>query len=223
MVHLNLRNVERVRDIARNKHGVPRQALSKAHILTALLDACEEVYVETARPSLVVFDDHPSWLLSNEAAAEVMLDELKSISSRVVFIAVPPEDALHPGDFAPSACPAPVAPPNPSGAEAEGAAAGADMSNPFASFANLFNAGGNTGTGTFGTPQAGMHFPASLPPSVLSGLLPPSMGADPSGAPMTPPTGALIGRSFQVVSSSLSYCFSWLLFKSCLCLYYHRS
>jgi hypothetical protein len=35
----------------------------------------------------------------------VVLDELKSLSSRVMFLAVSPEDTLQVGDYAPSARP----------------------------------------------------------------------------------------------------------------------
>lgn len=218
-VYLNLRAVERVRDRALSEAGVPRGALSKANILSALLDACEEAFVETGHPAVVVINDHPSWLLSNEAAAEVVLEELKSVSSRVMFIAACPEDALQPGDYAPSARPpAPV----PTAAAADIDTPMADGSNPFSTFANFFqgsNSGNSnnarTGTGTFGKPI----FPSTLPPSILSGLLPPSMqqgntGIQPPTTPqqqqqqggmpfppgMMPPQGALVGRSFQVVS-----------------------
>jgi hypothetical protein len=215
-VHLNLRAVERVRDRALSEFGVPRGYLSKANILSALLDACEEAFVETGHPAVVVLNDHPSWLLSNEAAAEVVLEELKSVSSRVMFIAACPEDILQPGDYAPSARPpAPVS----TAAAADNDAPVADGSNPFSAFSSLFqgsnsnNNNARTGTGTFGKPI----FPATLPPSILSGLLPPSMQQGTQGMPppssqqqpqqggmpfppgMLPPQGALVGRSFQVV------------------------
>jgi hypothetical protein len=219
-VYLNLRAVERVRDRALSEAGVLRGSLSKASILSALLDACEEAFVETGHPAVVVLNDHPSWLLSNEAAAEVVLEELKSVSSRVMFIAACPEDALQPGDYAPSARPpAPV----PTAAAADSDAPMSDSSNPFSTFANFFqggngdNSNARTGTGTFGRPI----FPSTLPPSILSGLLPPSMqpgnqgmqppstsqqqqqGGMPFPPGMLPPQGALVGRSFQVVSPAV--------------------
>lgn len=76
LVHLNLAAVERVRDLAAATHAVDPLLLSKAAVVSALLEACEDAYSETTRPAVVVFDDHPAWLLSNEAAAEV----------RIVFI-----------------------------------------------------------------------------------------------------------------------------------------
>lgn len=49
LAFLNLQNVEKVRDSALAV-GVDRAFLSKANILTALVEACEDSFVETARP-----------------------------------------------------------------------------------------------------------------------------------------------------------------------------
>lgn len=70
-VHLNLPTVERVRKLAALRYRVDPSQLSKAAVVSALMDALEDVYVETNHPAVVVFNDHPGWLLSNEAAAEV--------------------------------------------------------------------------------------------------------------------------------------------------------
>lgn len=139
MAFLNLQNVEKVRDSALAV-GVDRAFLSKANIITALLEVCEDSFVETTRPAVVVIDDAPQWILANEAASEVVVEELKSVSSRVVFLAISPPDVLRSGDFCPSARPAPVPPPQ------DNAEMGAEgQSNPMASFASLFNAGNGAG------------------------------------------------------------------------------
>ena len=147
-VRLNLATVERVRDTALAA-GIPRELVTKTSILTALLDACEDDFVDTTHPAIVIFNDHPAWLLKDDEASEVILEELKSVSSRVMFLAVSPEDTLQPGDYAPSARP-PVIPVPPASADADGM--GQDSGNPFASFASLFNggdaAGGNKGSRT---------------------------------------------------------------------------
>lgn len=140
MAFLNLANVEKVRDSALAV-GVDRAFLSKANIITALLEACEDSFVESTRPSVVVIDDAPQWLLSNEAASETIVEELKSVSSRVMFLAISPPDVLRSGDCSPSARPAPTPP------QTDSAEAGAEgqSNNPMASFASLFNAGNGAG------------------------------------------------------------------------------
>jgi hypothetical protein len=71
LVHLNMATVERVRAVAIATYGIDRAELSKAAVLSALMDALEDTYVDTTHPAVVVFNDHPGWLLSNDAAAEV--------------------------------------------------------------------------------------------------------------------------------------------------------
>jgi hypothetical protein len=71
LVHLNMATVERVRALAIATYGIDRAELTKAAVLSALMDALEDTYVDTTHPAVVVFNDHPGWLLSNEAAAEV--------------------------------------------------------------------------------------------------------------------------------------------------------
>lgn len=143
LAFLNLQNVEKVRDSALAV-GVDRAFLSKANILTALVEACEDSFVETAHPAVVVIDDSPQWLLANEAAAEVVVEELKSVSSRVMFLAIAPPDVLKNGDFSPSARPAPV-PPQAEIAETSGEAG---TNSAFASFANLFNGASDSSSRT---------------------------------------------------------------------------
>jgi len=141
LAFLNLRRVEKVRDLALQR-GVSSDFLSKANIVAALLDACEDSYVETAHPAVVVIDGPPGWLLSDEAASEVVLGELKSVSSRVMFLAVPPRDTLRIGDFAPSARPPPPAPaaqPAPSSPLEEIFGGDAPSGSSFSPFANLFD------------------------------------------------------------------------------------
>lgn len=151
LAFLNLQNVEKVRDSALAV-GVERSFLSKANILTALLEACEDSFVDTSRPAVVVIDDAPLWLLSNEAASEVVVEELKSVSSRVVFLAISPPDVLKSGDFSPSARPAPLPPQTSENAEIS---ADALSNNPLASFANLFNAGNGGGGGPDSSSRTG--------------------------------------------------------------------
>lgn len=47
-----------MRDLALQR-GLNAEFLTKANIVTALLDACEEGFVETARPVIVVINDQP--------------------------------------------------------------------------------------------------------------------------------------------------------------------
>jgi predicted membrane protein len=71
LVHLNMATVERVRTLAIATYGIDRAELTKSAVLSALMDALEDTYVDTTHPAVVVFNDHPGWLLSNEATAEV--------------------------------------------------------------------------------------------------------------------------------------------------------
>jgi len=41
------------------QRGLNAAFLTKANIVTALLDACEEGFVETGRPAMVVINDQP--------------------------------------------------------------------------------------------------------------------------------------------------------------------
>lgn len=77
----------------------------------------------------------------------MVLEELKSLSSRVMFLAVSPEDTLQVGDYAPFA--RPPAPPQ-AAVDTDGTAAGPMMPEgmlPFTSFANLFQGGNGAPTG----------------------------------------------------------------------------
>ena len=47
-----------MRDLALQR-GLNAEFLTKANIVTALLDACEDGYVETGRPAMVVINDQP--------------------------------------------------------------------------------------------------------------------------------------------------------------------
>ena len=49
---------KQVRDLALRR-GLNAEFLTKANIVTALLDACEDGYVETGRPAMVVINDQP--------------------------------------------------------------------------------------------------------------------------------------------------------------------
>ena len=94
---------------------------------------------------VVPFSTFTGWLLSNEAASEVVLEELKSVSSRVMFVAVPPKDTLRAGDFAPSARPPVVSAPSSGVNSAEGEVFGGDASSPFVNLASLFGSAGPGG------------------------------------------------------------------------------
>jgi hypothetical protein len=63
----------------------------------------------TAHPKCrkVVFPRYHSDVITLRllCCVQVVLDELKSLSSRVMFLAVSPEDTLQVGDYAPSARP----------------------------------------------------------------------------------------------------------------------
>lgn len=222
LAFLNQRRVEKVRDLALQR-GVSAEFLTKANIVAALLDACEDGFVETARSAVVVINDHPGWLLSNEAASEVVLSELKSISSRVMFLAVPPRDTLRVGDFAPSVRPPPpVAAPAAQSMESE-IFGGDASSNPFASFANMFNQ--NSATSPDAPPSAGESAPSkpngpTIPPWFQPQQVPqPKSGQNMSAVaafaqklfhnqnPTTSSVGpndasALIGRTISVVCIS---------------------
>lgn len=210
LAFLNQRRVEKVRDLALLR-GVDSRFLTKMNIVAALLDACEDSYVETAHPAVVVIDGHPGWLLSDEAASEVVLSELRSVSSRVIFLAVPPRDTLRIGDFAPSARPPPaaVAAPAPSSSMEEIFGGDAPGSNSFSAFASLFDpTGGPGGTdsqpGEDGASKDGPVIPPWFEPSS------PSQTQAQSQQPLqgaAPPANVFKHSPIQVDSEKLSMFF----------------
>ena len=204
LVHVNHRRILQIRDLALLQH-IPADYLTKTNILTALLDACEDTYIHTAHNSVVVIDDHPAWLLSDESASEVLLSELKSLSSKIMFIAVPPTDALKANDFIPSARPLPIVVPPTASAENE-----MGQENPFAAIANMFNNNNNNNNNDGNSNNNNNPFSESnLPPSLKNAMFSNSIlntntnKVNPSANANTIAPGgqsnALVGRSVQVV------------------------
>ena len=94
-ITLSRKEVEKMRRAAILKN-IPQELLSTANLISALFDEIEE----EKNPIIVTFTDDISWLINSQATGEIVLEEMRSSSSKIFFVFVQPDLEIKVGQTA---------------------------------------------------------------------------------------------------------------------------
>ena len=94
-ITLSRKEVEKMRRAATLKN-IPQELLSTANLISALFDEIEE----EKNPIIVTFTDDISWLINSQATGEIVLEEMRSPSSKIFFVFVQPDLEIKVGQTA---------------------------------------------------------------------------------------------------------------------------
>ena len=208
LVQLNLNTVDKVRNAAIMNQATCSRAITSnaddvsmgsihSYSTSSILAALIEAAYDCEQPTVVLMNDDLEWLTHDDEASGVMLSAIDSKmipSTKLLFIAIEPDEALKVGQLTPSC--KPTVPASSTSASTIDESPSTGSSSPF-SFSNIF------GTSNPSIPQ--LPTKSSSPPTTdPSGSASFTNGPLGFGFPFPPPPpgmgGPIMGRSFQVVS-----------------------
>ena len=168
LVVVNQKVVEKVQELALAKGVRNTRLLSKATLLSALMDLSDEKDGAggggPGRPLVIVFNDQLTWLLHNRAASSTVLEEFRNDKSRIFFLLLQPSEELRVGQVPPSLQPSPAISAAPSGSARE-SGDGEDLPDLSALYNSFSAAQQGPGAGRPPFPPPGMAMPFFPAPS----------------------------------------------------------